>query len=126
MEIAFNYFFFLIRIFTYFTFLIQVFWLFLCVTFEHEASILRHLTLVCFYFLRKRFSNCSKISVGKTLRSKAPMCFKERNSRVCGNSRVETDEDCDPGLLHLNDDPCCSADCKFKSGAQCRYEAQGI
>ncbi|XP_040056227.2 disintegrin and metalloproteinase domain-containing protein 17a isoform X2 [Gasterosteus aculeatus] len=67
----------------------------------------------------KRFSNCSKISVGKTLRSKAPMCFKERNSRVCGNSRVETDEDCDPGLLHLNDDPCCSADCKFKSGAQC-------
>ncbi|KAM8913270.1 disintegrin and metalloproteinase domain-containing protein 17a isoform 2-T2 [Spinachia spinachia] len=67
----------------------------------------------------KRFSDCSKISVGKTLRSKAPMCFKERNSKVCGNSRVEAGEECDPGLLHLNDDPCCSADCKFKSGAQC-------
>ncbi|XP_072221293.1 disintegrin and metalloproteinase domain-containing protein 17a [Leuresthes tenuis] len=67
----------------------------------------------------KRFSNCSKISVGKTLRLKAPVCFKERNSKVCGNSRVEDGEDCDPGLLHLNDDPCCTADCKFKSGVQC-------
>ncbi|XP_068436326.1 disintegrin and metalloproteinase domain-containing protein 17a isoform X2 [Clinocottus analis] len=67
----------------------------------------------------KRFSNCSKISVGKTLRFKAPVCFKERNSRVCGNSRVEKGEECDPGLLHLNDDPCCTADCKFKLAAQC-------
>ncbi|XP_070697920.1 disintegrin and metalloproteinase domain-containing protein 17a [Pempheris klunzingeri] len=67
----------------------------------------------------KRFSNCSKISVGKTLRFKAPVCFKERNSKVCGNSRVEEGEECDPGLLHINDDPCCSSDCKFKQGAQC-------
>uniref|UniRef100_A0A8C4I2N5 ADAM metallopeptidase domain 17 n=1 Tax=Dicentrarchus labrax TaxID=13489 RepID=A0A8C4I2N5_DICLA len=67
----------------------------------------------------KRFSNCSKISVGKTLRFKAPVCFKERNSKVCGNSRVEEGEECDPGLLHLNDDPCCSSECKFKSAAQC-------
>ncbi|XP_010778871.1 disintegrin and metalloproteinase domain-containing protein 17a isoform X2 [Notothenia coriiceps] len=67
----------------------------------------------------KRFSNCSKASVGKTLRFKAPVCFKERNSKVCGNSRVEEGEECDPGLLHLNDDRCCSADCKFKSGAKC-------
>ncbi|XP_076604268.1 disintegrin and metalloproteinase domain-containing protein 17a isoform X2 [Chaetodon auriga] len=67
----------------------------------------------------KRFSNCSKISVGKTLRFKAPVCFKERNSKVCGNSRVEEGEECDPGLLHLNDDLCCSSDCKFKRGAQC-------
>ncbi|XP_049451536.1 disintegrin and metalloproteinase domain-containing protein 17a isoform X2 [Epinephelus fuscoguttatus] len=67
----------------------------------------------------KRFSNCSKISVGKTLRFKAPVCFKERNSKVCGNSRVEEGEECDPGLLHLNNDDCCSADCKFKFGAQC-------
>ncbi|XP_036928148.1 disintegrin and metalloproteinase domain-containing protein 17a isoform X1 [Acanthopagrus latus] len=67
----------------------------------------------------KRFSNCSKISVGKTLRFKAPVCFKERNSKVCGNSRVEEGEECDPGLLHINDDPCCSSDCKFKRNAQC-------
>ncbi|MEQ2236024.1 hypothetical protein ILYODFUR_008184 [Ilyodon furcidens] len=67
----------------------------------------------------KRFSSCSKISVGKTLRLKAPLCFKERNSKVCGNSRVEDGEECDPGLLHLNDDPCCSAVCKFKPGARC-------
>ncbi|XP_078145568.1 disintegrin and metalloproteinase domain-containing protein 17a isoform X2 [Centroberyx gerrardi] len=67
----------------------------------------------------KRFSNCSKISIGKTLRFKAPVCFKERNSKVCGNSRVEEGEECDPGLLHLNDDPCCTFECKFKPSAQC-------
>lgn len=68
----------------------------------------------------KRFSNCSKISVGKTLRFKAPACFKERNSKVCGNSRVEEGEDCDPGLLHLGNDLCCTSDCKFQKRAQCR------
>ncbi|CAG10510.1 unnamed protein product, partial [Tetraodon nigroviridis] len=67
----------------------------------------------------KRFSNCSKISVGKTLRYKAPECFKERNSKVCGNSRVEEGEECDPGLLHLDNDPCCTFECKFKKDAQC-------
>ncbi|XP_054652011.1 disintegrin and metalloproteinase domain-containing protein 17a isoform X2 [Dunckerocampus dactyliophorus] len=67
----------------------------------------------------KRFSNCSKISIGKTLRYKAPLCFKERNSKVCGNSRVEEGEECDPGLLHLIDDPCCSSTCKFKNGSEC-------
>ncbi|KAM3870990.1 disintegrin and metalloproteinase domain-containing protein 17a [Diretmus argenteus] len=67
----------------------------------------------------KHFSKCSKISIGKTLRFKAPVCFKERNSKVCGNSRVEEGEECDPGLLHLNDDPCCTADCTFKAGVQC-------
>lgn len=88
------------------------------------------------HFNNKRFSNCSKVSVGKTLRIKAHLCFKERNSKVCGNSRVEEGEECDPGLLHLTDDPCCTADCKFKPAAQCsdrnsaccrkcRFEAAG-
>lgn len=67
----------------------------------------------------KRFSNCSKISIGKTLRFKAPACFKERNSKVCGNSRVEEGEECDPGLLYLENDDCCTADCKLKPGFQC-------
>ncbi|CAB1330672.1 unnamed protein product [Coregonus sp. 'balchen'] len=71
------------------------------------------------HYNNKRFSNCSKISIGKTLRFKAPICFKERNSNVCGNSRVEEGEECDPGLLHLNDDQCCSADCKFRPESQC-------
>lgn len=85
----------------------------------------------------KRFSNCSKTSIGKTLRFKAPACFKERNSKVCGNSRVEEGEECDPGLLHLNNDNCCTADCRFKPTSQCsdrnsaccrecRFEAEGI
>uniref|UniRef100_A0A8C7LEF2 ADAM metallopeptidase domain 17a n=1 Tax=Oncorhynchus kisutch TaxID=8019 RepID=A0A8C7LEF2_ONCKI len=71
------------------------------------------------HYNNKRFSDCSKISIGKTLRFKAPICFKERNSKVCGNSRVEEGEECDPGMLHRNNDPCCSADCKFRPESQC-------
>ncbi|RXN19098.1 disintegrin and metallo ase domain-containing 17-like isoform X2 [Labeo rohita] len=67
----------------------------------------------------KRFSSCSKFSVSKTLRVKAHQCFKERSSKLCGNSRVEEGEDCDPGLLHLNGDPCCTAKCEFRNQAQC-------
>ncbi|KAK2855818.1 hypothetical protein Q5P01_004553 [Channa striata] len=67
----------------------------------------------------KLFSNCSKRSIVKRLRSKAQSCFKERNINVCGNSRVERGEECDPGLLHINSDPCCTADCKLQPSAQC-------
>lgn len=84
----------------------------------------------------KMFSNCSKRSIVKRLRSKAPSCFKQRNINVCGNSRVEQGEQCDPGLLHLNSDRCCTADCRLRAGAQCsdrnsacckncRFEAEG-
>lgn len=66
------------------------------------------------------FSNCSKISIVKRLRNKAPVCFRERNSNVCGNSRVEQGEECDPGLLHINDDRCCTSDCKLRPTAKCR------
>ncbi|XP_030626690.1 disintegrin and metalloproteinase domain-containing protein 17 [Chanos chanos] len=67
----------------------------------------------------KLFSTCSKTSIAKQLRLKAATCFKERNSNVCGNSRVEEDEECDPGLLHLNDDRCCTSTCKLRPTAQC-------
>ncbi|XP_066530295.1 disintegrin and metalloproteinase domain-containing protein 17a isoform X2 [Hoplias malabaricus] len=67
----------------------------------------------------KRFSSCSKTSVSKTLRVKAQMCFKVRTSKLCGNSRVEEGEECDPGLLHLNDDLCCTSSCKFQRNAEC-------
>ncbi|KAF5903401.1 disintegrin and metalloproteinase domain-containing protein 17 isoform X1, partial [Clarias magur] len=67
----------------------------------------------------KRFSNCSKASVSRTLKVKAPQCFKVRTSNLCGNSRVEEGEQCDPGLLHLNDDPCCTPTCKLKKGMHC-------
>uniref|UniRef100_A0A7N5ZSW5 ADAM metallopeptidase domain 17b n=1 Tax=Anabas testudineus TaxID=64144 RepID=A0A7N5ZSW5_ANATE len=84
----------------------------------------------------KLFSNCSKRSILKRLKSKAQSCFKERNINVCGNSRVEQGEECDPGLLHINSDRCCTAECKLKPGAQCsdrnsacckkcRFEAKG-
>ncbi|XP_041831406.1 disintegrin and metalloproteinase domain-containing protein 17 [Melanotaenia boesemani] len=67
----------------------------------------------------KLFSNCSKRSIVKRLRSQAASCFKEKNINVCGNSRVELGEECDPGLLHINSDPCCTPDCRLKEGAQC-------
>ncbi|XP_056150570.1 disintegrin and metalloproteinase domain-containing protein 17 isoform X2 [Lampris incognitus] len=67
----------------------------------------------------KLFSNCSKSAIVKRLRSKAASCFKERNSNVCGNSRVEQGEECDPGLLHINTDHCCTSECKLRPTAQC-------
>ncbi|MCJ8743789.1 hypothetical protein PDJAM_G00098270 [Pangasius djambal] len=65
------------------------------------------------------FSNCSKMSIVKSLRHKGPSCFKERNSKVCGNSRVEEGEECDPGLVHLQTDLCCTSDCKLRPTKQC-------
>ncbi|XP_037605838.1 disintegrin and metalloproteinase domain-containing protein 17 isoform X1 [Sebastes umbrosus] len=84
----------------------------------------------------KMFSNCSKHSIVKRLRMKAPSCFKQRNINVCGNSRVEQGEECDPGLLHINSDRCCTAECRLTAGAQCsdrnsacckncRFESEG-
>ncbi|KAM7395873.1 hypothetical protein PAMA_007245 [Pampus argenteus] len=84
----------------------------------------------------KLFSNCSKRSIVKRLKSMAPSCFKERNTNVCGNSRVELGEECDPGLLHINSDRCCTDTCRLRPGAQCsdrnsacckncRFESQG-
>uniref|UniRef100_A0A3B5N054 ADAM metallopeptidase domain 17b n=1 Tax=Xiphophorus couchianus TaxID=32473 RepID=A0A3B5N054_9TELE len=67
----------------------------------------------------KLFSNCSKQSIVKRLRSKAATCFKERNVNVCGNSRVEQGEECDPGLLHFNSDRCCTHECRLRDGAEC-------
>ncbi len=76
---------------------------------------------VCFLCVQL-FSTCSKRSIVKRLMSKAPSCFKQRNINVCGNSRVEQGEECDPGLLHINSDRCCTTDCKLRAGAQCRSE----
>uniref|UniRef100_A0AAX7SF77 ADAM metallopeptidase domain 17 n=1 Tax=Astatotilapia calliptera TaxID=8154 RepID=A0AAX7SF77_ASTCA len=84
----------------------------------------------------KMFSDCSKRSIVKRLRLKAPSCFKERKINVCGNSRVEQGEECDPGLLHINSDLCCTPNCRLKADAQCsdrnsaccrecRFEAKG-
>nr|XP_044993780.1 disintegrin and metalloproteinase domain-containing protein 17 isoform X2 [Jaculus jaculus] len=67
----------------------------------------------------KMFSNCSKQSIYKTIESKAQECFQERSNKVCGNSRVDEGEECDPGIMYLNNDTCCSSDCKLKPGVQC-------
>uniref|UniRef100_A0A6J0TXB9 Disintegrin and metalloproteinase domain-containing protein 17 n=1 Tax=Pogona vitticeps TaxID=103695 RepID=A0A6J0TXB9_9SAUR len=67
----------------------------------------------------KMFSNCSKVSILRTIETRAPECFKERSNKVCGNSRVDDDEECDPGLLRLYDDPCCTSECMLKKNATC-------
>ncbi|NXF92407.1 ADA17 protein, partial [Eubucco bourcierii] len=67
----------------------------------------------------KMFSSCSKKSIHRTIEIKAQECFKERNNKVCGNSRVDEGEECDPGLLHQQADPCCSSDCRLRPGASC-------
>ncbi|KAE8605038.1 hypothetical protein XENTR_v10014947 [Xenopus tropicalis] len=67
----------------------------------------------------KMFSSCSRESILRTLMAKSPICFKERNNKVCGNSRVDEGEECDPGLLHQHNDPCCTSDCKFQPGVHC-------
>ncbi|XP_042317863.1 disintegrin and metalloproteinase domain-containing protein 17 isoform X2 [Sceloporus undulatus] len=67
----------------------------------------------------KMFSNCSKVSILRTIETKAPECFKERNNKVCGNSRVDEGEECDPGLLRLYDDPCCTSECMLRQNATC-------
>ncbi|XP_075057555.1 disintegrin and metalloproteinase domain-containing protein 17 [Mixophyes fleayi] len=71
------------------------------------------------HYNNKMFSSCSRESILRTLMSKASICFKERNNKVCGNSRVDEGEDCDPGLLHQHEDPCCTPDCRFKNKAKC-------
>ncbi|XP_008115827.1 disintegrin and metalloproteinase domain-containing protein 17 isoform X1 [Anolis carolinensis] len=67
----------------------------------------------------KMFSNCSKVSILRTIETKAPECFKERSNKVCGNSRVDEGEECDPGLLRLYEDPCCTSDCMLRQNATC-------
>lgn len=66
------------------------------------------------------FSNCSKQSIYKTIESKAQECFQERSNKVCGNSRVDEGEECDPGIMYLNNDTCCNSNCTLKEGVQCR------
>uniref|UniRef100_A0A8C9FUF6 Disintegrin domain-containing protein n=1 Tax=Pavo cristatus TaxID=9049 RepID=A0A8C9FUF6_PAVCR len=75
--------------------------------------------LLFLFMILQMFSSCSKKSIHRTIEIKAQECFKERNNKVCGNSRVDEGEECDPGLLYQQADPCCSADCKLKDGAKC-------
>ena len=45
----------------------------------------------------------------------------EEPAVVCGNYRVEVDEECDAGLPGmLNSDPCCTPQCKLREGKSCR------
>nr|XP_022321266.1 ADAM 17-like protease isoform X1 [Crassostrea virginica] len=63
------------------------------------------------------FSSCSKRYIYNVIKTKGPGCFTESNSlTVCGNGRIEGDEECDAGF---NGDSCCTSFCKLQSGALC-------
>ncbi|GAA47427.1 disintegrin and metalloproteinase domain-containing protein 17, partial [Clonorchis sinensis] len=67
-----------------------------------------------------RFSPCSRRTVGATLAARAPLCFvatSESTVRLCGNRRLDPGEECDAGVV--NDDVCCTDNCKLRPGAQC-------
>ncbi|ELU11171.1 hypothetical protein CAPTEDRAFT_224264 [Capitella teleta] len=66
----------------------------------------------------KLFSPCSRRSIGAVLLTKSKSCFSEKSSGFCGNLVIEEGEECDVGF-GLQNDPCCSVDCKLRPGAQC-------
>ncbi|OQR76641.1 ADAM 17 protease-like [Tropilaelaps mercedesae] len=69
----------------------------------------------------KRFSPCSVRSIRAVLLAKAGKCFSKPEESFCGNLLVEEGEECDAGLSASSEtsDPCCTAQCKLKSGAKC-------
>lgn len=65
-------------------------------------------------------SNCSRMSIGRVLRRKAPTCFVGVVDHICGNGIVEDDEECDGGGVGLShSDPCCDSSCRFSPASQC-------
>lgn len=65
-------------------------------------------------------SNCSRMSIGRVLKRKAPTCFVGVIDHICGNGIREDDEECDGGGLgYSHNDPCCDSYCRFTPGSQC-------
>ncbi len=67
--------------------------------------------------LFQEFSQCSRVSVGEVLLSKAS-CFMAPRP-VCGDYQVDVDEECDVGVG--GGDACCDSDCRLRLNALCRY-----
>ncbi|XP_033099407.1 ADAM 17-like protease isoform X2 [Anneissia japonica] len=68
-----------------------------------------------------RFSPCSKRMIQQVLKAKSSRCFREpQGTNVCGNYRIDKNEQCDAGLLAQGEsDPCCHLKCKLKPGKKC-------
>eukprot|EP00118_Oscarella_pearsei_P006568 m.29898 g.29898 ORF g.29898 m.29898 type:complete len:774 (+) comp31251_c0_seq2:75-2396(+) len=71
----------------------------------------------------RRFSDCSKRSIGAVLASKAPACFSEESNSFCGNFRIDEGEECDEGVpsieMNRNAIRCCDDTCHILSNASC-------
>ncbi|XP_076460150.1 ADAM 17-like protease [Babylonia areolata] len=68
------------------------------------------------------FSPCSKRDIGAVLASKAEACFSKTpdENKLCGNGKVDGEEECDAGYLgQFNLDPCCSSECLLIGSATC-------
>ncbi|KAK3772089.1 hypothetical protein RRG08_067158 [Elysia crispata] len=65
------------------------------------------------------FSKCSLRQIGRNIPGR---CFKDRSKLVgfCGNGIVDAGEECDAGLIGLNEmDKCCSKTCHLRPSAIC-------
>ncbi|OWF45574.1 ADAM 17-like protease [Mizuhopecten yessoensis] len=67
------------------------------------------------------FSTCSRTYISRVLAAKAGSCFQEATtSNLCGNGRIDVNEECDGGLLgKLGLDSCCSNECTLSTGSVC-------
>lgn len=85
------------------------------------GAFLMHPFAVMGFEKNNRFlSNCSRLSIGRVLKRKAPTCFVQVADNVCGNGIVEAGEACDGGDLgYGHRDPCCDSWCRLTPGSQC-------
>jgi disintegrin and metalloproteinase domain-containing protein 17 len=69
----------------------------------------------------KRFSPCSRLSIGRVLINKAT-CFQALSTSNCGNYIIDKEEgeECDGGRFTIDgQDPCCDSSCHLRSGMRC-------
>ncbi|KJE92502.1 hypothetical protein CAOG_03458 [Capsaspora owczarzaki ATCC 30864] len=68
----------------------------------------------------RKFSSCTKASVGAVLNDKGATCFEVASSG-CGNRIVDPNEECDCGSTDVTSchdyDPCCNTDCTLRTSA---------
>lgn len=88
-----------------------------------------------------RFSECSRRDIAAVLKTKGQQCFSKSKDKdnLCGNGKIDTDEQCDAGYLgRFGLDPCCSQFCRLNNqnacspynseccSKQCQMEAAGV
>jgi len=87
---------------------------------EGGAYLMHPFAVMGFEKNNRFLSSCSRLSIGRVLKRKAPACFVGVVDHVCGNGIVEDDEECDGGDIgHAHRDSCCDSSCRLTPGSQC-------